>query len=375
MKETDTTSKNDASLKMGTAVILTRGLLDRNDAKTGHGLIRGTDRFDVIAVIDEKFAGRDAGEVLDGIHRGIPVYESVRALKKDTGVTPDFAVIGVAISGGRLNEAWQTLILDVIAEGISIVNGMHMFLSDIPAFVAAAEKHQVKLIDFRRSKPFDQLAHWCGDIFGITTPTLAVLGTDCALGKRTTCRIVMELCRENRISAEMIYTGQTGWLQGYPYGFILDATPNDFVSGELEAAVVACSREVNPDLILLEGQSSLRNPLGPCGSEFLVSANAKGVVLQHAPFRPYFDTVEEFGCRLPAVEDEIRLVEMYGAKVIAVTLNGEGGFREDLVRYAEQLSNTTKLPVLDPLHDDLSDLVQAVRSFIGNHNTPTHEES
>ena len=36
----------------------------------------------------------------------------------------------------------------------------------------------------------------------------------------------------------MIYTGQTGWLQGGRFGFILDATPNDFVSGELEHAIV-----------------------------------------------------------------------------------------------------------------------------------------
>ena len=33
---------------------------------------------------------------------------------------------------------------------------------------------------------------------------------------------------------EVIYTGQTGWLQGFRHGFIFDATLNDFVSGELE---------------------------------------------------------------------------------------------------------------------------------------------
>ena len=35
----------------------------------------------------------------------------------------------------------------------------------------------------------------------------------------------------------MIYTGQTGWLQGGEYGFIFDSTLNDFVSGELENAI------------------------------------------------------------------------------------------------------------------------------------------
>ena len=55
--------------------------------------------------------------------------------------------------------------------------------------------------------------------------------------------------------------------------------------GELEHAIVSCWEEAHPDLILLEGQSSLRNPSGPCGSEFLLSGGARGVILQHAPGR------------------------------------------------------------------------------------------
>ena len=72
---------------------------------------------------------------------------------------------------------------------------------------------------------------------------------------------------------------------GHDYGFIFDSTPNDFVSGELENVVFRCDRDCSPDLILLEGQSSLRNPSGPCGAEFLCSAMAKGVILQHMPGR------------------------------------------------------------------------------------------
>ncbi len=51
--------------------------LDTNSGKTAHGLIRGTDRFSIVGVIDPKHAGKDAGEVLDGKKRNIPVYESV----------------------------------------------------------------------------------------------------------------------------------------------------------------------------------------------------------------------------------------------------------------------------------------------------------
>ncbi|MCW8801061.1 MAG: DUF1611 domain-containing protein [Desulfobacter sp.] len=361
-----TQTENNTQTYMGTAVVLTQGRFHLNHAKTAHGLVRGTERFKILGVIDEVSAGKDAGVVLDGVQRDIPIFPSVQAFTGATGTTPDYAVIGVALCGGRLDEAWQTLVMDVMSQGISIVNGLHMPLSDIPAFKAAAEKYNVEIIDFRRSKPFDQLNYWTGKIFDITTPRIAVLGTDCALGKRTTSRMLMQMCRSNGIKTEFIFTGQTGWLQGSLYGFILDATPNDFVSGELEAAIIECEEKSNPDLMILEGQSALRNPLGPCGAELIVSADAKGVILQHTPFRKFFDTAEAFGCCLPTAEDEIKLIEMYGAKVIAVTLNGEGGTREELVRYAQQLKTTTKLPVIDPLNDDLSTLLPVIRAFINN---------
>ncbi len=357
-----TQTENNTQIYMGTAVVLTRGRFHLNDAKTAHGLVRGTERFNILGVIDEISAGKDAGVVLDGIQRHIPIFSSVQAFTSATGTTPDYAVIGVALCGGRLDDAWQSLVLDVMSQGISIVNGLHMPLSDLPAFKEAAEKYSVDIIDFRRGKPFDQLHYWTGKVFGLTVPRIAVLGTDCALGKRTTSRMLMQMCRSNGIKAELIFTGQTGWLQGYPYGFILDATPNDFVCGELEAAIVECAEKANPDLIFLEGQSALRNPLGPCGSEFIVCAGAKGVILQHAPFRKFFDTTEAFGCGLPTAEDEIKLIEMYGAKVIAVTLNGEGGSREELVRYARQLETSTGVPVLDPLNEDLSALLPVIKA-------------
>jgi uncharacterized NAD-dependent epimerase/dehydratase family protein len=50
-----------------------------------------------------------------------------------------------------------------------------------------------------------------------------------------------------------------GRLQGGKYGFVFDSTLNDFVSGELEHAIVTCWKEAKPAFILLEGQSALRN--------------------------------------------------------------------------------------------------------------------
>ena len=45
------------------AIIITGGLLDTNNAKTAHGLIRGTDRFNIVGVVDSIHAVKDAGVV------------------------------------------------------------------------------------------------------------------------------------------------------------------------------------------------------------------------------------------------------------------------------------------------------------------------
>ena len=59
------------------AIVITGGELAGTNAKTAHGLIRGTERFNILGVIDSVSAGKDAGEVLDGIKRNIPVYASL----------------------------------------------------------------------------------------------------------------------------------------------------------------------------------------------------------------------------------------------------------------------------------------------------------
>ncbi len=352
---------------MGTACVLTKGKLNRPDAKTAHGLIRGTTRFDIIGVVDENSAGRDAGECLDGHRRGIPVYGSINELIEKVGRKPDYGIIGVAISGGRLDKEWQQLIIDVMNQGLSIVNGMHMLLNDIPKFQEAAKINGVKIIDIRKPKPFAQLNTWTGRIYSLATPRLAVLGTDCALGKRTTARMIEKMCIGVDIDTQMIYTGQTGWLQGYNYGFVFDATLNDFVSSEVETAILKCDREASPDLILVEGQSCLRNPLGPCGAEIVVSGNVKGVILQHAPFREYYDDLEHIGCLLPELSTEIRLMEMYGTRILAVTLNGEGGSRDQLAEYAKTTQEQLGVPVVRPLEEGVERLLPVIRTFMAEH--------
>ena len=329
------------------AIVLTNGMLETTFAKTCHGLLRGTERFEILAVIDHAHAGKDAGEVLDGQARGIPISATVADyFARPDADTPQACVVGVALPGGQLPAEFRTELVAATQNGCDLVNGLHTFLSDDPEFQQLAAEQNIQLIDVRKPRPRHELQFWTGEIYQVQQPIIAVLGTDCALGKRTTTRWVMEALRQQGRSAEMIYTGQTGWMQGSPYGFVFDSTINDFIGGELEKAVLQCARETNPDFILLEGQSSLRNPSGPCGSEYLRSANAKGVILQHAPGRHHFE-----GSQVPigSIQQDLDLIRIYGSEVLAISLNGEELSAEALVEAQEVLRQETGLPVVRPM--------------------------
>ncbi len=346
------------------AIVFTNGLLDRDYAKTCHGILRGSHRFRPVAVIDEVHAGRDAGEVMDGRWLGVPVVASLDSWLGGGGELPRWFVLGVAFSGGRLPSSCRAEIRRALERGVDVVSGLHQFLGDDSEFALVASEHGARILDVRRPRPSRDLRFWTGEVASVRAAVVAVLGTDCAVGKRTTAKWAVEACREQGLKAEMLYTGQTGWMQGHAYGFIFDATVNDFVGGEIERAVLACDRGAEPDLILIEGQGALRNPSGPCGSEFILSGGAQGVILQHMPSREFFVDHEKTGRRVPDPVDEIALIRSFGAEVLAVTLNGHGWEEARLRSYREDLESRANLPVVVPLEDGVDRLVPVLRRYI-----------
>jgi uncharacterized NAD-dependent epimerase/dehydratase family protein len=351
------------------AVILANNSFRTPFAKTAHGLVRGPSRYRILGIVDRSCPGEDAGELLDGVSCGIPIYESVEAVLEAIDPRPNDCVVGVATSGGVLPPDLRADLVEAARAGLSLVSGLHQLLSDDPELVRLTRDNGARIIDIRRPRPTAELRFWSGEVLSLGTPRIAVLGTDCAIGKRTTCSLLVGACRERGIDAEMVYTGQTGWLQGHRHGFILDATPNDFVCGELEGAILECQRRLNPDVMLIEGQSSLRHPMGPCGSELIVAGGAGAVILQHAPARPFFDELEDLGCRIPPIEEEIALIRLLGAEVLAVTLNHEGMTSAETEEARSRLAGKLGIPVVLPLEDDLGELVEIVRSWIGGRGT------
>jgi uncharacterized NAD-dependent epimerase/dehydratase family protein len=326
----------------GPAVVLTHGLLDTVFAKTCHGLLRGTERFDILGVVDYKFSGKDAGVVMDGINRNTPVFKDLQQALDRTDLHPKYALVGVATPGGYLPGRIRIDIVKALETGLSVISGLHMFLCDDVELATIAAQNGAEIIDIRKPPPRDKLRFWTGAVMEVKSPKIAVLGMDCAIGKRTTCRLITEMCIQNGLKAVMIYTGQTGWMQGYKYGFIFDTIVNDFITGEIERVLLECYHNENPDLILIEGQSSLRNPSGPCGSEFILSGRARGVILQHAPTRKFF---EDTSIPIPGLESEIDLIRDLGAEVLGVTINESGIDIKSLKKECRNLEFALDIPV------------------------------
>lgn len=352
-------------MEKSTAIIITGGYLDTAQAKTAHGLIRGTDRFSILAIIDEKNAGKDAGVVLDKTKRDIPIYPSITDFVKGRQ-KPRYCIIGVATKGGVIPASLRAQLKEALENGISLVNGLHEYVSDIPELASLALQKDLEIIDVRKPKKAVDLHFWSGKIKQVKCPKVAVLGTDCALGKRTTTRFLVDSMRKAGYKAEMIYTGQTGWMQGAKYGFVFDSTLNDFISGEMEHAVVTCYHEAKPDIIFIEGQSSLRNPSGPAGAEWIVSADADAVVLQHNPSRKQYKDMENYPAYLPELKDEIALIKIYGAPTVAVTINSAQMTEADARAAAQQYSDQLGIPAVLPLEDGVSELVPVFETLIKN---------
>src|SRR5687768_7579932 len=102
----------------GVAVVLAPGAFQTDKAKTAHGLVRGSDRFDVVGVIDSAAAGQDAGTLLDGRPRQIPVFASLAEARAAARKPVDTVIVGVAVAGGMMSPEVRALLIEAAQQGL-----------------------------------------------------------------------------------------------------------------------------------------------------------------------------------------------------------------------------------------------------------------
>jgi uncharacterized NAD-dependent epimerase/dehydratase family protein len=235
---------------------------------------------------------------------------------------PDYFIFGIAPSSGMLSPQERLLVLKAMGLGMHIVSGLHEFLADDPELAAASAAFGVRIRDVRKPRATRDLRVFSGRIAEVDCPRIAILGTDCAIGKRTTATILVQALRERGLNAIMIGTGQTGLMQGARYGVALDAVPAQFCAGELEATIVEAWEAEQPDVIIIEGQGALSHPAYSTSSFILRGSCPQAVVLQHAPGRAHRCDFPSMA--MPEPRSEIDLIESFAdTQVIGVTINHE----------------------------------------------------
>ncbi len=304
------------------AVVYCEGNFGAIDGKTANGLVRYSETYEILSVIDSVHAGMDTGVVLGDGPNGIAVVADLADAIDRADAMPEAFIFGMAPSSGMLSPVERTLVLEAIGLGMHIVNGLHEFLNDDPEFAAAASAHDVEIRDVRRPRAKKDLRMFSGRIAEVTCPVIAVLGTDGAIGKRTTATILTQALCDQGLRAIMVSTGQTGLIQGARYGIALDAIPSQFCSGEMESTVVEAFEGEQPDVIVVEGQGALSHPAYLTSTFILRGSRPDGVVLQHAPARTMLGDFPLVPMPTPA--SEINLIQTFAdTRVIGLTINHE----------------------------------------------------
>ena len=344
---------------VATAIVYCEANFGEIDGKTANGLVRHSQMYKIVSVIDSKKAGSDAGVVLGEEPNGIPIHGDLADALTQAADMPNYFIFGMAPASGMLSPHERGLILEVINLGINVVSGLHEFLSDDPEFVAASTAKNVRIIDIRKPRANKDLRMFSGDIAKVTCPRIAVLGTDCAIGKRTTATILTRALNNYGLKAVMVGTGQTGLIQGARYGVALDAIPSQFCSGEMEAAIIEAFEGEDPDVIIIEGQGALSHPAFSTSTFILRGSLPDGIVLQHAPRRNHRCDFEKMA--MPTPISEINLIEMFAnTKVIGLTINHENMTDDEVNTAIEHYELELGIPTTNALTHSPKRLVEMI---------------
>lgn len=330
------------------AIIFCEGNFSKTDGKTANGLVRYSPNFRILSVIDSSKAGLDSGCVLEREKNGIPIYNSLSEAIEKTEEKPDLFIYGIAPSKGLLPKVHREVIVEAISFGLNIVNGLHEYLNDDPELLKMSLDNKVEIFDIRKPKQQNELKTFSGAINKVDCPRIVIMGTDCAIGKRTTATILTNALSTLGLNVVFVSTGQTGIMQGSSYGLVMDAIPAQFCPGELEAVIVRAYTKEKPNIIIIEGQGALSHPAFGTSAMIIKGCSPNAVIIQHAPHRKY--RVDFHGMEIPSLESEIDLIEHFArTKVIGISINHEDMNDDEIDEYIYRYSKNFSIPITDAL--------------------------
>lgn len=342
-----------------TALVYCENQFGSVDGKTAAALVRHSEIYTVVGVIDSSLAGKDAGEELGEEKSGIPIFANLDDALSKLSEIPNCYIYGKAPLDTYISAEERVLILEAMEKGMDIINGLHQFFSEDSEFVKTAAQNNIQIKDIRKPPQLKDLHVFTGQISKVNVPVIAVLGTDCACGKMTTAVELNKTLNNHGIKSVLVATGQTSLMQGAMYGVSTDALISQFMIGEIENSVIQAFDNESPDIILVEGQSAVSHPAFMSSLGILKGSMPDGIILQHPPARKFRCDFPHLA--MPTVESEIKLIEAISqARVMAITLSHENLADEDILKVIAEYEKQFQLPTTDVLSHGCQKLVQTL---------------
>ena len=317
----------------------------------------------IVAVIDSSKERGTTQEVI-GFGGDTPI---VHSLEEAMAYRPDSLLIGITPMGGVLPESWRHIIRGALHSGLHIVSGLKQPLRKDTEFAAIAEEKGLRIHDLHQvSKSHLIRAQGSWRRRGIST--ILTVGTDSDTGKMTTALMLHREMLRRGLNAAMVGTGPTGILIS-GRGVSIEDIPADFINGAVEFEIDKAANE-GYEYVVVEGQGALSN----CGNSpialgLLHGAMPDAIVLCHQPSRE----TDGYGLPLPGIAATRELHERVmgvfkSARVVSIGLNSMDINTQDYRETVLRLERETGLPVVDPMRDSASTMVDALLRFFAEYD-------
>ncbi|YAF94515.1 MAG: DUF1611 domain-containing protein [Nodularia sp. CChRGM 3473] len=336
------------------AILLHEGI-SGTQGKTGLSLLRYSEA-PIVALIDRESAGKSVPE-LTGIKRDVPIVASVAAALE---YKPEILVIGIAPKGGAVPDDYWLEIKNALAAGMSLVNGLHTPLANMPELNTLLKPGQL-IWDVRKEPANLDVANGLAR----TLPCRRVLtvGTDMAIGKMSTSLELHWASRLRGWRSKFLATGQTGvMLEGD--GVPLDAVRVDFAAGAVEQMVMRYGK--NYDILHVEGQGSLLHPGSTATLPLIRGSQPTQLILVHRAGQMHVRNHPHV--MIPPLPKVIRLYETVasaggafkGVPVVGIALNTAHLDEFAAQEAIAQTTAETGLTCTDPVRFGANVLLDAV---------------
>nr|WP_267871378.1 DUF1611 domain-containing protein [Nostoc sp. CHAB 5715] len=342
------------SLNQRVAILLHEGITGHH-GKTGLAILRYSEA-PIVAVIDRECAGKSLPE-LTNIKRDVPIVASVAAALE---YKPEVLVIGIAPGGGAVPDDYWLEIKDALEAGMSLVNGLHTPMANIPELNALLKPGQL-IWDVRKEPPNISVAS--GMARTLDCRRVLTVGTDMAIGKMSTSLELHWAAKQRGWRSKFLATGQTGvMLEGD--GVALDAVRVDFAAGAVEQIVMRYGK--NHDILHIEGQGSLLHPGSTATLPLIRGSQPTQLLLVHRAGQVHVRNHPHV--LIPPLPEVIRLYETVASaggafgsvSVVGIALNTAHLDQSAAEESIAQTIAETGLPCTDVVRFDANVLLDAV---------------